>query len=1000
MNFRNEEKQTIIRKWFSITVLTAAMVGIPSVGFATDATSVTFEAESGVLGADFAYIGTDPNYITITTNSTASNPGSAARVASYTVTFPSAGTYELYARIRVGSSSYDDDSMFYGNGFGTKSPTLNSDWILANNLADKGFTNSSDVVTGGGTAGWQVWKWINLTQFTSQGGFTVSDVNLTQTFQIGGREDGLDIDKFVFGISTNIFTVEDLDTGGSGSTPSYPDPTEPMTITNSIGDSLVVGANGVYSVTFVSPAWTFTGYLSQGVINRVSSSGTDNIGDYNEISFNYTSTVQHAASIRLYDSTPVVLFSDTLLASSTNERQFPKLAADTTSMKHITYGATAFGVYSFSTLYDYTGSPWMFFAQNYDAFIFSAASNYLVATNNGSGTTSNPFSCGIDGRIGTLPVNFTHQTILVAENGIDWTFKTWGNALQKLVGRTAPANDAVVEINKLSYWTDNGAGYYYSSPPMGPKLITMRDEFASKGVPIGSVQLDSWFYPKGNNSWSDGSSGIYLYQADATQFPEGLAGFHGNIGVPIITHCRWIDTEAPYISPYVGQYTMSGNVIIDPAWWADRMSYLKNGGVTTFEQDWLSYRGETAFNLYDPFTFFDVMAQACEDNGLYMQYCMVQPHHILQGMKYPNLMTVRCSEDDWNTTRWKQFIYDSHYIQHIGIWPWTDVTMTSETRNMLLSTLSAGPVGPGDVAGSVSAVNINRVARPDSVIVKPDVPLRPLDQTYVNDAWNLGMPFVAATYSDFGALRPLYVFAFATTASLGVSITPSELGMNSDAYVYNYFAGTGALVTMGNSYDYNTTTADNTSGGTYHIVAPVGPSGLALIGDVNKFVPLGKKRISQLTDDGTLSATVVFAAGEASVMLLGYSPTSPSAVVSQGSGGLDSYNPTTHLFTASVSPDVTGTAVIHILISITNCQQVQIFDHRMDADLNGDCKIDLSDLVLLVNQWLSTSPEAIAPNYSPDIVVDDNINLADFAAMAEQWLVCNEPGVGSCIVNW
>jgi hypothetical protein len=981
------------------------MAGIPSVGFASD-TSVTFEAQSGVLGADFAYIDTDPNYITITSNSTASNPGSTARVASYTVTFPSAGTYELYARVRVGSGAYNDDSMFYANGFGTKSPTLDSDWILVNNLASAGFTNSSDVVTGGGTAGTEVWKWINLSQYTSQGGFTVSEGNLTQTFQIGGREDGLDIDKFVFGISTNTFTVEDLDTGGSGSSTEYPDPTDPMTVTNSIGVSLVVGDNGVYSITFDSPAQTFTGYLSQGVANRVISSGTDNIGDYNEISFNYTWAVQHATGIRLYDSIPVVLFSDTLLASSSNERQFPKLATDTTNMKHISYGATAFGVYSFSTLYDYTGSPWMFFTQNYDAFIFSPASNYLVATNNGSGTANNPFTCGIDGRIGTLPADFTHQTILVAENGIDQTFKTWGNALQKLAGRTAPANDAVVELNKLSYWTDNGAGYYYSGPPVETKLTTMRDEFASKGVPLGSIQLDSWFYPKGNNSWSDGSSGIYLYQADSTLFPDkdgngdGLDDFNDSMGLPLITHCRWIDTESPYISPYVGQYTMSGNVIIDPAWWADRMSYLKNNGVTTFEQDWLSYRAEPEFNLYDSFTFFDVMAQACQDNGLYMQYCMVQPHHILQGMKYPNLMTVRCSEDDWNTTRWRQVFYDSHYIQYLGIWPWTDVTMTSETRNMLLSTLSAGPVGPGDTAGNVSAVNINKVARPDSVIVKPDAPLAPLDQTYVNDAWDLGGPFVGTTYSDFGALRPMYVFAFATTASLGVSITPSDLGMYCDACVYNYFAGTGVLVSEGNPYSYDTTAADNTNGGTYHIVSPVGPSGLALIGDTDKFVPLGKKRIAQLTDDGTLSATVVFAAGETSVMLLGYSPTSPSVVVSQGSGGLVSYNPTTHLFTASVSPDVTGTAVIHILTSITNCEQVQILGYRLDADLNGDCQIDLSDLNLLVDQWLSTSPEAVAPNYSPDLVVDDNINFADFAAMAEQWLLCNDPTDKDCTPNW
>lgn len=146
----------MIRTWFSITVLIGVLAGIPSIGYAADITSATFEAESGTLGADFTSTGTDPTYITITTNTTAYNPGSSARVATYTVAFPSAGTYELYARIFVGSGAYGDDSMFYANGFGTKSPTLDSDWILINGLAGVGFTNSSDIVTGGGTAGRQV----------------------------------------------------------------------------------------------------------------------------------------------------------------------------------------------------------------------------------------------------------------------------------------------------------------------------------------------------------------------------------------------------------------------------------------------------------------------------------------------------------------------------------------------------------------------------------------------------------------------------------------------------------------------------------------------------------------------------------------------------------------------------------------------------------------------------------------------------------------------------
>jgi glucuronoarabinoxylan endo-1,4-beta-xylanase len=186
---------------------------------------VGFEAESGTLGTDWAVSNSaSPAYITITTTGTNNNPGTVARVASYTVNFPAADTYQLYARVNVGTNTFNDDSMFYAASFGSKDPTLNSDWILVNGLATGGFSNKTDVVTGGGTLGSSVWKWINLSQFTSQPGFTVSAGNLTQTFQIGAREDGLSIDKFVFGSAALTFTVSNLDNGTDGSAAPPPTP--------------------------------------------------------------------------------------------------------------------------------------------------------------------------------------------------------------------------------------------------------------------------------------------------------------------------------------------------------------------------------------------------------------------------------------------------------------------------------------------------------------------------------------------------------------------------------------------------------------------------------------------------------------------------------------------------------------------------------------------------------------------------------------------------------
>jgi lysophospholipase L1-like esterase len=221
------------------------------------AASVTIEAESGVRGADFTSATQNGvQYISISTDPVNTDfPGNANRVATYTVPFPEAGTYNLYARIRVGPDAPNDDSMFYANGFDAKSPTNADDWIRINNLClPSGFTNQTDTVVENGDAGNQVWKWLNLSQFTDSAGespvtFPVAAGNLVQTFQIGAREDGFDMDKFVFGTSSYTFTVADLDVGGSGTPPDPPVPVKARVFI--VGDSTVMS----YASTDTKRGW-------------------------------------------------------------------------------------------------------------------------------------------------------------------------------------------------------------------------------------------------------------------------------------------------------------------------------------------------------------------------------------------------------------------------------------------------------------------------------------------------------------------------------------------------------------------------------------------------------------------------------------------------------------------------------------------------------------------------------------------------------------------------
>ena len=203
------------------TTITVGLLGVLLSTAALAQEPLVFEAEAGSAGADWTeQTEGETTYLTISTNGIANHPETAARVATYTLTFPASGSYELYARVRVGEGGAEDDSFFYGSAFGSPTLTDAEAWTRVNNIATGGFTNTGEVVSGGGSASSQVWKWINLSQFNGDETpvtFTVPEGALEQTLQIGGREDGLDFDKFAFGQAGLYYTVGNLDRGQAGS---------------------------------------------------------------------------------------------------------------------------------------------------------------------------------------------------------------------------------------------------------------------------------------------------------------------------------------------------------------------------------------------------------------------------------------------------------------------------------------------------------------------------------------------------------------------------------------------------------------------------------------------------------------------------------------------------------------------------------------------------------------------------------------------------------------
>jgi hypothetical protein len=663
-------------------------------------------------------------------------------------------------------------------------------------------------------------------------------------------------------------------------------------------------ANGQFEVATRNPDWKFSGNL--GALNSgvVPGPGRDSAGNYKQLEFHYTTSsgATRMGSIRVYDRRNVILFKSALLTPERTPEPFLSISSYPKTLHHLSYTST-FGGFDFENFGP--DGPWLFFDDQSNAFIFSPALYYMNAELS-LGPHSELLS-GISAEGQQLPSKYVEMAVLVVEPGINRAFETWGRFLTDLTGKRRPGNGADFGLKYLGYWTDHGGQYYYRFEEglgYAGTLLKVRNEFQKMNIRLGYVQLDSWFYPKGREGkWKSADplgGGMYRYEAARELFPDGLKAFQRKLGVPLIVHNRWIDEN----SPYRGKYSISGNVATDPRLWDNWMRYLRTSGVRTYEQDWLSGPAMPQRDLDSGERFMDAMAAAAQKRGISLQYRMPLARHFLQGTRYSNLLTIRPSGDRLTREHWKSFLFNGQLASALGEWPWTDVFMSSETSNLLLSTLSASMVGVGDAIGTFDRANLLRVVRADGVIVKPDEPIRPLDAAYVEEASGQQQPLIASATTHHAGSTTSYVFAFAQTAEHRTgAFTPAALGYQGPVYAYNYFERSGAYLQAS-----ETATFEIPDGGAYWIVVPVRASGVGFLGDDDKFVSNGRARIAAIADTGTLSARVIFTRGESRLHLRAFALARPTIHARRATIENASYDETSRLFSFELvgAPDTSA----------------------------------------------------------------------------------------------
>jgi hypothetical protein len=668
---------------------------------------------------------------------------------------------------------------------------------------------------------------------------------------------------------------------------------------------------------------------SKGIIlKRVDEAkGNDDLGGFKSTNITYELEGENknvVTAIKVYPNQNFILFEIKLpdgLSNTSNGKyaelitNFPSFLNESPNQNIFTYRHAIFCPPDRKL--DATCAPVVFYDDDLNCFVVSALDEFLnTATSQGKDGRIN---CGFQGELTEIPKDSIQKFVILFSKGINKSLEELGDLLRKYHHSKKKDPYSSIATSHLSYWTDNGAYYYYQREKgmsYEDTMVTVKDYFDKHNIPIQSYNFDSWWYLKylspvkkffstivkplfrilGGGLFGN----IIRWEVDPKHFSTDLATFHRErFNYPIIGHSRRWDTRSPYLEKFEFKTYKKDAVPIKKDFWDWCMKHAKDSGIDVYEQDWMKNQINDIPYLRENFTaqeeWLNNMAIAAKENNVDVFYCMSTPGQGLYSIKHPNIVMAR-SSGDYNH-RWPLTFRFVHCTQTnilynaIGINSHQDVFrskygLLSEhypELKCLIENLTAGCVAPGDKKEDVDWNLLKQTCRDDGLIFKPDKPLTANDLMFKKHR----RYYTCDTYTKRDDLIWRYIL-IVNVWPRGVKDTSylaEELGFEEEEFIlYNYFYGDLYKSTnkdrinagMLNKYEYR-----------YIIACPIAKSGMSLIGCPDKFVTCSKKQFPKVeSTEGSLTFLVEDIKG-ANVKVLVYSEQKPSSVQLKEGSKLD-----------------------------------------------------------------------------------------------------------------
>ena len=447
--------------------------------------------------------------------------------------------------------------------------------------------------------------------------------------------------------------------------------------------------------------------------------------------------------------------------------------------------------------------------------------------------TDDAIVCGWHGDLDEVPAGFTTRFAMYEATSVAAVLDRWREDLRVDPGPSRPVDNPL--STHLSYWTDNGAAYWYrteAGKTIAESVVDVVDELRGDDVPVRSVELDSWFYPHasprpiaeigypqevpptGMSTWT-ARVDAYPSEVDGADPLERLAERLGR--PPLVLHARHIAPTSPYVTDpgdwWIDEFAAHP---IDPAFFRRWFDDAVRWGATVIEQDWMLMYWFGVRELRA------VPGRAAEwqrglneharDTGVDLLWCMATPADLMLAASLDRVIAVRTCDDyrfaDDPALLWTWFLTVNRLANALGLPAFKDCFFSRAgvgaddeaidgdahaELEALLAALSGGPVGIGDRVGRTDRRIVMRTCDDDGRIRRVDRAIAAVDRClFGGPSRGEGLMWATTTATDVDGEVWTYLLAINTDCERRVIEDRWPLGRTRDIYEWRRGTGTTA----------------------------------------------------------------------------------------------------------------------------------------------------------------------------------------------------------------